>query len=314
MLSRDLPGPILLVANDAGGANILRHMVETFDQEVLISVRGPARKIFDDTNVQLRHVDLEDGIHLASIVLTGSSVSSYHELQAIQLARALGKYSITYLDHWVAYKARFCRNGATYLPDEIWVADQHGLDLAEAELPEVKRRVVPNAFLGHLRDSVAPLQTARSEILPLRKVLYVSEPSGTYARNHGSRSEYVGYTEAQAAAHFFEVMKRTPRKLFTIRFRPHPSQALANYSWLPAVTHGVHVDLSQNSLVHDLNWATTVIGTNSMALAAALCCGREAITAIPPLGPPCILPHSDLVRLEEVNWAQPVAIKERLLS
>ncbi len=134
-----MPRRVFIVSHDAGGAEILSAWCKTHADryDMTVCVDGPARVIFERDHPDAKHASLQDILLLNrdDLVLTGTSLRSDHERQAIRLARQCRVPSASFLDHWVNYRRRFgsaddWRDG---LPDEIWIGDAFGVEYARSE-------------------------------------------------------------------------------------------------------------------------------------------------------------------------------------
>ena len=78
---------------------------------------------------------MSEAIDKCSELLCGSSWKSELELEAILKAKLQNKKSRVFLDHWINYNERFCRNGEAITPDEFIVGDNEALLLAKIAGP-----------------------------------------------------------------------------------------------------------------------------------------------------------------------------------
>lgn len=115
---------ILVVCFDAGGADVVSSWIfvsklKNFDSYL----RGPACKIFD---TRIKKINQKKKINLEKydLIITGSSLRSWHEINIIKEAKKLNIPTITFLDHWVNYKKRFLRNKKYYFPNSFVVMDK----------------------------------------------------------------------------------------------------------------------------------------------------------------------------------------------
>lgn len=293
-------GRTAIVAHDAGGAEILASYVRRLDpgvrQRCVFTLEGPALKVFARKLPQVQSVALEQSLAVADHALCGSGWQSGLELQAIALARAQGKPSAVFLDHWVNYRERFERNGVTVLPDEIWVGDVIALERARAELPQLPARLVDNPYFLDLREALAarpPRQPAPDGLT----VLFVCEPVREHALGQHGNERHWGYTEEEALRYFLDHLDAIPRPVARIIVRPHPAEPAGKYE--PVLRqYRLPTEMSTNpDLLDDVAASDWAAGCNSMALVVALIAGRRALCCIPPGGRPCVLPQPDIVHL-----------------
>lgn len=84
-------------------------------------------------------------------IFTAASLSSYIEHNLIKLSNKYDINSITFLDHWTDYYAKFYRDGDAHFPNLILLNDERAKDIAiEQGLPRKRLRVVGNLFYENL--------------------------------------------------------------------------------------------------------------------------------------------------------------------
>ncbi len=297
---------LLVVAHDAGGAEIvsswLRRHRREWDPALVLD--GPAVAIF--ARKLSDEVPRYDGLPLLGgvrFVLCGSSGAAPLERQAVRAARAAGVRCAVWLDHWTNYTARFVSDGALILPDEVWVADDHAAALARAKLPGADVRVRGNAYLEDFAIEVRTLEAVgrsdRAGVERVERVLYVTEPTAAVAEHATGNPRGWGYTEDEALAGYLQHLARREGPPVQLRLRTHPSEPSDKYDPLLA-QHATTVELRAApgaTLVEDVAWADTVVGCDTMAMAAALAAGRRVISALPAGARPLSLPHAGIERL-----------------
>jgi hypothetical protein len=295
-------GPALLavVAHDAGGAQILsshvRRQGARYREQCVFALAGPARAIFESKLGAIPELAPADAVNASGSVLCGTGWQSDWELSAIGAARAAGKRSIAFLDHWVNYRERFTRGASVVLPDELWVGDAIALDLARRELPEVPARLVENPYLLDVREALAasPPQPA----VDGTRVLYVCEPVREHALKQFGNERHWGYTEEDALRFFLDHAGRLGGSIASIVVRPHPSEPAAKYAPLLRGCPLPWQFSNQPDLLADIAAADVVVGCNSMAMVIALVAGRRVVCCIPPGGRPCMLPQARIEHLQ----------------
>ena len=102
---------VVLVAHDAGGAELVSLWAKNNVAKFNLVISGPALDIFNKnlgTNVSS---PLEEAISQASLVVTGTSCNSDLEKRARYIAKINGIKCITIIDHWLNYRERFMYNG-----------------------------------------------------------------------------------------------------------------------------------------------------------------------------------------------------------
>lgn len=277
---------VAIAAHDAGGAEVLSSYVRRQGITARFALSGPAEKIFRRKLGNITNLSIYEAMTGASQLICGTSLPSSFELEAITLARRGGIATTAVLEHWINYRARFERDGATVLPDTIWTLDPEAERLATQALPECRIVRIENPYRLDCLDEIANEGGLQSATAPeaVTTILYVTEPTSEHAaRLHGDPI-YWGYTEIGALHYFLE---RQPQVLPSARrliLRPHPSEAATKYANILSRS-GLEIQMSHgSSLASDIARSQCVVGCNSMAMVVSGWAGRLTFCAIPPGG------------------------------
>jgi hypothetical protein len=290
---------ICVSSHDAGGAEILSSYVRQQGLDCAYALGGPALKIFERKIGALDSMPLADAIHQSDWLLCGTSWQSDLEWQAIEIARAMGKRSVAFLDHWVNYRERFVRGGETHLPDEIWVGDTLAETMARRIFPELSIRLIENPYFDDLRRELAQLTRSSETSAHNLRVLYVCEPLREHALREYGNERYWGYTEEDALRYFLSNLPALMSPVERIVIRPHPSEVPGKYDWakqefdLPIVRGGA------KTLFEEVAECDVVVGCESMAMVIGLLAERRVISCIPPGGKLCGLPHPEIEPMQD---------------
>lgn len=300
-MNSSLDSPVLLVAHDTGGAELIAAWARKHSlRDYACVAEGPARRIFASTPE--RRLDRAEALgRLAEFrtVLTGTSWGSDLEKIFIERGTALGIRTITYLDHWTDYRERFLSDGRLVLPSEIWVADEHAEMIAVAAFPGQPVRKAGNCYLEEFAAQVKTLSLPVQARAGKKRVLFVSEPlSAAAERKHGDRN-YLGYTEFDALAGFLEhARQHWAQEVEAIRIRRHPKEAPGKFAaFVDAQSPVPIVECGEAPLVDDCAWADWIVGCQSMAMVVALLAGKRVFSAIPRDGRPSAIPYAGIVPL-----------------
>jgi len=297
----------LVVSHDAGGAEIVSSWVRAHPENRFIFIlEGPAVKIFEQKMGEIENFSAQELNKLTvsvDHVLTGTSWASDLEKKAVLLAKTRGTRVASYIDRWDNYPERFILNGEQILPDEIWVGDNEGLQLANAHFPGKNIRLEPNLYLQEILNEIGSKghpDFRHDEI----RVLYVCEPIKDHAKRQYGDEDYWGYNEYDAMRYFFRKIKLVEgaKGNIVIRVRLHPSERRDKYDEILESSDGYGVHLSfESSLVEDCVWADRVVGCQNMAMVVSLLAGREVYCSIPPGGEKCGLPHREIKTMAELT-------------
>lgn len=307
LLSIEVSEPLAIVAHDAGGAEVLSSYVARHCSSCMFVLEGPALDIFERKLGVNTLTPLEEAVDKCNSLLCGTSFKSALEWRAIAAAQAADKPAVAFLDHWVNYRERFTRFGRWHWPDEVWVGDEIAARIARQDLPELKQKLVPNAYFMDIRDEI------NAVIVPPRasggglNILYVCEPlrEGALARYGDER--YWGYTEEEALAYFLSNVAVLGNNIARITIRLHPTENQNKYDCVLS-----HFDLplvcgEQKTLPEQIALSDVVVGRSTMAMVVSLLSGRRVFSCIPPGGKTPRLPQveienmSDLIRASKTD-------------
>jgi hypothetical protein len=289
-----------VVANDAGGAEVVSSFVRRKFSDYRWFATGPAESIFGrklSGSSAESLVALFEGIDR---LVCGTSGRAMLEWEAIRLARARRVHSAAMLDHWTNYRARFLRGGRVQFPDEVWIGDDHAERRAQLELPGARLRRVENVYLEEAVDQVLALAAAD---VPYRQglcALYVTEPLDSGPLDGGGPA-LLQETSREALKFFLDNLDRvsTSPGIEEVVVRPHPSEPSDKYLWAEDVDPRVRVDRDR-TLEEQITSADLVVGVSSMALVISLLAGKRTMTAIPPAFGEISLPFPEIEHLREL--------------
>lgn len=290
---------VAVVSHDAGGAEILSSWLNRAHCPASVVVAGPAESIFRRKCPQAEFLSLDEALKRSSWVLCGTGWQSNFERHAIARARALGKKTVAFLDHWVNYRERFDEGGRSVHPDEIWVGDIDAERIARALFDQTPVLLQPNPYVEDLLAEIAAIQTGKSGAVASR-ILYVCEPVADHALAQYGDERHWGYTEHDALRFFLTNVAALGQPVDAITIRPHPSEQADKYHWarglitLP-VEFGGKKPLLEETLAADI-----VVGCESMAMVVGLLADKRVISTIPLGGRPCQLPHRDIEHMQQL--------------
>lgn len=296
--------PRLLVAHDAGGAEVLAAWAARYasDQDHLL-IEGPAIKVFQSRwsgrGQRVARDAVIGGKTKYSLVLTGTSWSSDLEKQIIRWANSQNLESHSFLEHWVNYRPRFLINDELHLPTKIIVFDEEAERIARREFPDTQIEVQENPYWTETARRIQSFGKVRESAVGVR-VLYVTQPIEDVAqRLTGDKMGY-GYSEFQALDQFLSWLQAANVPIATLRIRQHPSEEPAKYlryvEW--GKISGLPIELSPGEdLEKDLGWAEWVVGCDTMPMVLGLQAARRVLCTIPAGGRPLGIPLPGIERL-----------------
>ncbi len=282
----ELPVPTALVCHDAGATNIILGWLKAADSTATVQafMKGPAAQLWSAAFPGYPICgSLEEALNGAQTLISGTGWASELEHSARQLAFSRGIQSVAVLDHWVNYAQRFERKGQVQWPDEVWVADDYALALAQSDLPGLPVRQFDNLYL---KAQVANIEKAPGN----GTLLVVLEP----VRNTwgGDREG-----EFQALDYLFDHLDYLwPAGVTRVLLRQHPSEPPGKYqSWL--ARHRVAQMDNSKDVATAISQADVVVGVESFALTIALAAGRPVYSSLPPWAPDFRLPQKGIQQI-----------------
>jgi hypothetical protein len=290
---------VAVISHDAGGAEILSSWLSRANCVASVVVSGPAEAIFRRKCPCAEFLTLDDALEKSDWLLCGTGWQSSFERKAIARGRALGKKTVAFLDHWVNYRERFDEAGVSVLPDEIWVGDADAERIARAQFDVTPVLLQSNPYIEDLLAEIARTQTVPSASTASR-ILYVCEPVAEHALAQYGNERHWGYTEHDALFFFLTNVAALGQPIDAITIRTHPSEPVDKYQWaqdfaaLPIQFGGKHT-LLEETLAADI-----VVGCESMAMVVGLLAGKRVISAIPPEGRRCQLPHQEIEHMQQL--------------
>ncbi|MFZ2405852.1 MAG: hypothetical protein WAW41_11990 [Methylobacter sp.] len=294
-------GIVAIVAHDAGGAEILASYVAQNNIRCKLVLEGPAVNVFKRQFGTVEICTLEEALSACDWCLCGTGWQSDLEWRAIGEAHNAQKRVVAFLDHWVNYRQRFERNGIQHLPDELWVGDVDAERLAREYFPGISIQLVANPYFIELKQQIAGLKMSQGSVSDGgKRVLLVCDNISDHARQRYGDERYWGYTEFDAIEYFLENINVLGDSVESVVIRPHPSDASGKYDWILDKYAGI-VQLSDGEpLIEEIAGSDVVVGCESMALVIGLLAQKKVVSCIPPGGPVCRLPQTDILHLREL--------------
>jgi hypothetical protein len=160
---------------DPGGAEILSSWLINYKGKYKVCLKGPAINIFKKKIKRLKNYSFNSVFNSSNKIITSTSWSSKHEINAIIQAKKYKKYAISILDHWVNYRERFIKNKILHLPNEIWVFNTKALEIAK-NLFRKKVIIVKKNDL-YFRKIIKQIKFLKKNIKNKNNILYLTTPN-----------------------------------------------------------------------------------------------------------------------------------------
>ncbi|MDO0825372.1 hypothetical protein [Desulfosporosinus nitroreducens] len=281
---------IVFLAHDPGGYDVLFTVVQRMQQESVpleFYCIGPAAKLNPiNAASESRVVQTIQSMLLENKLLglvTGTSWSNKLELKVIAACKEARIPTISILDYWSNYQARFKDDLGNFIyPDTYIVMDE--LAAKEAIQEGVPSNILK--VLGHpgLDKYIALQRRKTTSIGNKKKILFLSQPlSALYGKE-------LGYTEQQALEDCILAVQGNDDYSLSAKFHPKD-----NANWQRS-----YADISVDGALFDIMTEyDLIIGMNTMGLLHAVLMGIPAISYQPNLEKPdlCITTKLGFTRL-----------------
>ena len=298
---------VLIAAHDTGGAEILSSYAVKNPDNFNIScfLYGSAINIFQKKSVP--NCIYQEDLHILkileklkpAIVITGTGWQADIELNFIKAAKQLNIHTIAFLDNWNNYRERFKYpnpNWENNLSDELWVADEYAYAIAKKFFKNTKITIKTNYSLN---DILVDANKYIPELYPGKKytkILYLSQPTSLYTLKQYNNDLHFGFNEYTIASHLMEIIDNNDN--LRLKIRLHPSEAASNPDKYDNICISNKIPISKShKFVEDIMNSDIAIGVDSMALVIAVCLNKKAINYKPSTNPVFILPHENILRI-----------------
>ncbi len=242
---------------DAGGGNVLSHIIRELSLETSFLVSGPSLSIYSGVYPNFENQNTESMLPDIDLLISSTGWQSDFEFNKMYEALERGITVIAVLDHWVNYRERFKRKNEEILPTYFVAVDDYAKSLLEDEYPGRQILLTENIFL---KQSVENIRNRRKNLISfLYDFTFIGEPLSRSITNQL-------WDEFDALRNFFETLSRLDLYTARILIKPHPSENPEKYKpAIPAIFKNVQIDADSN-IIEVLANSKKVVGCNSMAL------------------------------------------------
>jgi len=279
---------VAIVCYHAGGAEIISNYIIQNKVDCHFVLDGPAVEIFKNRFNDFKNYTIEEALVNCDSFLTGTGCVSDWEWNAIKLAKKNGKKVISFLDHWVNYRARFIRDGNEQIPDEVWVGDQHAQKIAKRELKDYRVKHIDNPYFKDMNERFNS-KILKNNSSSATKILYVCE-----------NINKPDFNQIDSIKYFLDNLSALVENPDLIIIRPHPSEDCHKYDWL-CDEYDLPIEISKkSSLFNDIVNCQTIAGCTSMAMVIGLIAKRRVVSCIPNKEIPITLPFQKIEILSNI--------------
>lgn len=254
---------IAIVANDAGGAQILSYLSLNLKNKIFYVLSGPAKKIFFKRNNVKKNYKISNVIKKIDLIITGTSFSSNLETDSILLAKKYKKKVYSFIDHWCNYKIRFLRNGKLILPDAILTGDKDSYLLAKKTFKKTQIKFISNPHFLHIKK----FKKIKKKNISTN-ILFVSDNM-----NRVTSTKNTDELILKKVINFYK--KKILNNKIQLIVRNHPSEQKNKYK---NIIKNMKIKIDNNSeLTSSLMNVNTILGHQSMAMVIGKLFGIKTI-------------------------------------
>jgi hypothetical protein len=257
---------------DAGGGNVLAHLVHAMNLKTSFVIGGPSLAIYTALFPEFT-VQNSNNLHPdTDLLISSTGWQSSHEFEIMEEALLKGIPVVAALDHWVNYKERFERNGKAIFPTYFLAFDDESERRIYQEFHSPSVICVQNFYTQRVLQEIKDLETQHNS--KLFDFVFIGEPLSRSSENDL-------WTEYDAIKYFFIALRNYGLTDAKILVKPHPSEEISKYDeFVPSDFKNVKIETDL-----DLPWilamTKTVVGCHSMALYIAELNGNTVYTALP---------------------------------
>jgi SAM-dependent methyltransferase len=272
---------ILLVAHDAGGSEVLSAWFRKNrdNSDIYCCLEGPAVTIFQRDHQKIKTASLEfiETLSGNDMVITGTSLESSLERDAVRASKKAGIFSVSFLDHWDLYESRFEQNeqGEFTLPDEIWVGDKYALRLAEKIGLKTDIVLKDNPYFSYIKE-----QSENFTGKVKYNILYIGEPVSIKFKETFGETADLYDDELTIMSKFLKDLKEHQFK-GVLKVRLHPRESISKYDFLfKEFSDSFQIDIADQNetLLKNIQEAEVVVGIESMGLVIANISGKKVFS------------------------------------
>ena len=273
---------IALFSNDAGASEILLELaivnLDIYNFKIFCLIDSPCFTKVKEKNLQTQTLTISNSkreifkaldIFKPNIIIYGTGWQNHLEYFFVEYAKEHKLVSIAFLDHWTNYLQRFGfpeSNWRDNLPDFIATHD----DMSETV---AKKLNLPNV-IAIKNYSLISMLKQKSTTKESSSLLFLTEPTAKVAKSSFKDENYWGFDEIDVFKNIYKYRDKFECKDIVVRL--HPSDTQKKYKSINS-----NLNISDKSLMEDINRAKIVIGIDTIALRIAYLLGKKVIAYIP---------------------------------
>lgn len=264
-----------IACHDAGASEIISEICLRLSRDVAINycLSGPAIEIFKKKSLFIKNNSELAKIMNSDLILTGTGWETDLEYLALENSKKINTPCYVVLDHFQHFRSRFMKkDGQCVFPDKIIVTNLYTLYVVKHEIPEVPVIYTPDIYI----ESLLKYNTSSSNNLKPKKseILYLSD-----GQPYNQKSEFSQIFQLmKVVSNYTQIVKFIGKEFSKVSIRPHPADLNGNKA--PTVIGEINFEEVNGSLETLINSSILVIGTDSLAMYAAMRLGARTLTVV----------------------------------
>ena len=271
---------IQVCSYDAGGGNVLAHLINGLGIDATYIIGGPSMEIYADLFPNLLSHSSEILNGDTDLLISSTGWQSTHEFEVMKSALERGIPVIAVMDHWVNYVERFEHAGESITPTFFLAFD----DASEYKIREGFRDArILRSKNYYLEDVRRELEMLTSKFCGEWEydILFISEPLS----RHHQHSDWDEYDALQLLS---DTLSESNLINLRVAIKLHPTEISEKYTYLTEKEFPNLSILADIRLEECLSSSKIITGCHSMALYVASYCNKEVFACLPPGKSPMI--------------------------
>jgi hypothetical protein len=264
-----------IACHDAGASEIISEICLRLNSNVTINycLSGPAVQIFKKKSLFIKNNSKLAMIMNSDLILTGTGWETDLEYLALENSKKINTPCYVVLDHFQHFRSRFMKKDGQYIfPDKIIVTNLYTLHVVKSEIPEVPVIPIPDIYI----ESLLKHNTFfRNNFKPKKsEILYLSD-----GQPYNQQSEFSQISQLiKIVNNYTQIVKFIGTEFSKVSIRPHPADLNGNRA--PTKLGEINFEEANGNLETLINSSILVIGTDSLAMYAAMRLGARTLTVI----------------------------------
>ena len=234
---------------------------------------GPAIQIFKKKSLFIKNNSELVQIMNSELILTGTGWETDLEYLALENSKKINTPCYVVLDHFQHFRSRFMKkDGECIFPDKIIVTNLYTFHVVKNEIPEVPVIYTSDFYM----ESLLKNNTFSSNNLNHKKneILYLSD-----GQPYNQKSEFSQISQLiKIVNNYTQIVKFVGKEFSKVSIRPHPADINGNQA--PTTLGEINFEEVNGNLETLINSSILVIGTDSLAMYAAMRLGVRTLTTI----------------------------------